>query len=340
MQRATLQTVFFLALLAGVLYLSFYIFRPYLSALVLAAVLAVVFDPLHRFFVRLSGGHESLAALLTTGCILVIIILPFIFFGWQLFQEAWQVYLQVADPATTFSSGLVTLTQERIQRVAPTIEIDVDAYLQQALEWLIQHAGDFFASTARVVLNILLSLFALFYLLRDGPALTRRLMELSPLANMYDRQIADRLRIAVNSVIKGSLTIAVIQGMVTSVGLALFGVPNAALWGSVTVLAALIPNIGTAAVLLPAVVYLFLTEHYIASAGLTIWGLLAVGLLDDFLGPRLINRGIRLHPMIILLAVIGGLNFFGPLGYVLGPLVISFLFALLDLYPLLVLKRQ
>lgn len=340
MQRASLQTGFFLALLASVLILAARIFYPYLSALMLAAVLAVIFYPLHRMFLRPLGGHESAAALLTTGCIFVIIILPFIFFGWQIFQEAWHVYLEVTDPATAFSSQLTAFVQERLQRVAPGVTVTIDGYLQQFLEWLLQHTGEIFSSTAKVILNIFLSLIALYYLLRDGRKLKQRVMDLSPLADAHDSQIADRLRIAVNSVIKGSLTIAVLQGVVTGFGLALFGVPNAALWGSVTVLAALLPNIGAAAVLTPAVLYLFLTDHIIASAGLLIWGLLAVGLLDDFLGPRLIHRGTHLHPMIILLAVIGGLQLFGPIGYVLGPLVISFLFALLDIYPLLVLKRQ
>lgn len=340
MQRHTLQTSFFLVLLLGMFVLSFLIFLPYLGALVLAAVFAVIFYPLYKQILRLVRDRENIAAFLTTLCILVIVVLPFAFFGFQLFREARQVYLQVADPSTIFSNRLIELVQARVHTVAPNISVNVDDYLQQSLEWLLQHTGSIFASTAKVVLNIFLSLLTLFYLLRDGRKLTQRIVDLSPLSDLYDQQIVGRLHVAVNSVIKGSLMIAVTQGMITGIGLAIFGVPNAVLWGSVTVLAALIPNVGTAAVLTPAIIYLFATDHLAAGIGLLIWGIVAVGLIDDFLGPRLINRGIRLHPMIILLAVIGGLHFFGPIGYVLGPLVISFLFALLDIYPLLVLKKQ
>jgi predicted PurR-regulated permease PerM len=340
MQHSTLQISFFLVLLLGIIVLSFLIFLPYLGALVLAAVFAVIFYPLYRHILHFVQERENIAAFVTTLCILVIIVLPFVFFGFQLFREARQVYLQVTDPTTIFSNQLIELVQARIQTVAPSISVNVDDYLQQSLEWLLQHTGSFFASTAKVVLNIFLSLLTLFYLLRDGYKLKRWMVDLSPLSELYDQHIVDRLRIAVHSVIKGSLMIAVTQGVVTGIGLAIFGVPNAVLWGSLTVLAALIPNIGTAAVLTPAITYLFLTDHLAAGMGLLIWGIIAVGLIDDFLGPRLINRDIHLHPMVILLAVIGGLHFFGPIGYILGPLVISLLFALLDIYPLLVLKKQ
>ncbi len=338
MQRTTLQTSFFLILLLGFLGLSFLVFRPYLGALVLAAVFAVIFYPFHRQVVRLVGGRETIAAFLTTICILVIIIVPFVFFGFQLFREIRQVYLQVTDPTTVFSNQLIELVQTRIHTIVPNISVDINHYLRQSLEWLLQHTGSIFASTANVVLSIFLSLLALFYLLRDGRTLTQRVVNLSPLRDLYDERIMVRLHTAVNSVIKGSLMIALLQGFVTGMGLAIFGVPNAVLWGSITVVAALIPTVGTSLVLIPAILYLFVTDHMAAAAGLLIWGMVAVGLIDNLLGPHLMNRGLRLHPMIILLAVIGGLHFFGPMGFVVGPLVISFLFALLDIYPLVVLK--
>jgi predicted PurR-regulated permease PerM len=163
-----------------------------------------------------------------------------------------------------------------------------------------------------------------------------KLKVLSPLPDKYDSRVIQRLHDAINSVVRGALLIALIQGIVSGVGLSIFGVPNAVLWGSLAVIAALIPYVGTAAVITPAVVYLFLIDRTGAAIGLAIWGVVAVGLMDNFLGPRLVNRGIKLHPVVILLAVLGGLVFFGPLGYILGPLVVSLLFALLDIYPLLV----
>lgn len=340
MQRDTLQTSFFFLLLFGMVVLAFFIFSPYLSALVLAAVFAVIFQPLYRTILRLVNQRKNIAALLTTLCILVIIILPLLFFGFQLFQEARQVYVQLSDPDIISSNQLIEFAQERVQVITPYSRVDFNYYVQQALEWLLQRGGSIFASTAKFALNVFLSLLALFYFLRDGRALTQWLIDLSPLRDLHDQRIITRLHTAINSVIVGSLTIAVIKGVLTSIGLALFGVPNPVLWGGITVLASLIPYVGTALVLAPAIVYLLLVNQLFASVGLLIWGIVVVGLIDNLLGPQLMKRGIRLHPMVILLSVIGGLQFFGPIGYVLGPLVISFLFTLLDIYPLLVLNKR
>ena len=104
------------------------------------------------------------------------------------------------------------------------------------------------------------------------------------------------------------------------------------LWGGAAAIASLVPNIGTALVLAPAIGFLYFGGEVGRAVGLAIWGVLAVGMIDNFLGPILINRGVRIHPLLILLSVIGGLGLFGPVGFLLGPLVVSLLFALLDIH--------
>lgn len=105
-------------------------------------------------------------------------------------------------------------------------------------------------------------------------------------------------------------------------------------------MAALIPGIGTALVLTPAIMFLFLKGEVFSGVGLIAWGMGAVGLVDNFLGPKLVGRGMRLHPLIILLSVLGGIGFFGPIGFLLGPLTISLLFALLNIYSSLTTKEK
>jgi len=140
----------------------------------------------------------------------------------------------------------------------------------------------------------------------------------------------------VNSVVKGSLIVGVVQGVLTGVGFALFGVPNPALWATIAAIASLIPTIGTGLVLIPGISYLFLVGASSNAIGLIIWGVFAVGLVDNFLGPKLIERGVKIHPFLILLSVLGGIGLFGPIGFLAGPLILSWLFALLDMYPALI----
>jgi predicted PurR-regulated permease PerM len=169
-------------------------------------------------------------------------------------------------------------------------------------------------------------------LLRDGQKLKAAVVSLSPLSDADNEFIARKLERAINSAVKGNILIALIQGVLTTAGFLIFGVPSALLWGSLAAIAALIPGIGTALVLAPAIVFLFLAGEMVSGIGLTLWGMTAVGLIDNFLGPKFVGRGVQLHPLIILLSVLGGVGFFGPIGFLLGPLIISLLFALIDIY--------
>ena len=133
---------------------------------------------------------------------------------------------------------------------------------------------------------------------------------------------------------------AVTQGLLAGIGFTIFGVPNAALWGFITVIAALVPILGTSIVLTPIIIYLFAFDTLFSAIGLLAWGMLAVGLIDNFLGPKLMQRKIRIHSFLILLSVLGGLSLFGPIGFLIGPLFLALLSTLLDIYPVLVLQRS
>jgi predicted PurR-regulated permease PerM len=189
-------------------------------------------------------------------------------------------------------------------------------------------------------MSLFIFLATLYYLLKDGEKIKKFIIELSPLRDRNDEAILKKLEGAANSIVKGNLLIALTQGVLTAAGLWVFGVPNAALWGSVTVITAIIPGVGTALVLAPAIAFLFFSGATASGFGLLAWGVGAVGLVDNFLGPRLVGRGMQLHPLIILLSVLGGIAFFGPVGLIMGPLTVSFLFALFEVYFSLAKERR
>ena len=175
-------------------------------------------------------------------------------------------------------------------------------------------------------------LIAFYFFLKDGKKLKNYIVALSPLDDSDDELIVSRLKLAVSAAMKGNLLIGLIQGTLTGIGFAIFGVPNAVLWGSVAVIAAFLPGIGTSLVLAPAIIFLFVTGNTFGGVGLLIWGIIAVGLIDNLLGPRLVGRGMQLHPLAVFVAVLGGLSLFGPLGFLLGPLAVSVCLALVDIY--------
>ncbi len=334
MTRQTIETVFFLAALGLVVVLLAWLIKPFVHALVLALVLAILVKPVYRRLRRWLGGHGTASALITVIALCLIILAVIALIGTQVAQETINLYNAYLDPSS--SSPLLEQLAAQIQNIAreisPFITIDLDSVRSQILSWLVEHVSNFFSGFAAVAINLFLMLLSLFYLLRDGAALRQGLVKTVPLPAGETEIILHRLETTVTSVIRGSLTVAVIQGTLSGIGFALFGIPQPVLGGSVAAIAALIPGVGTALVLTPAIVYLFWAGSLASALGLLIWGVLAVGLIDNLLGPVLVGRGVALHPFLILLSVLGGLAFFGLTGFILGPLVLSFFFALLTLY--------
>lgn len=326
------QLYFFISLFLGIVALAFSIFFPYLGLLTVAATFAVVFYPLYKKIQPLTLHNQSIASLITMIIILCIVLIPLSFFGTLAVQQARTLYTHLSPGGVDGITATLELIESSITSFFPKFDLNIGEYIREALNWIIQNFGNVFTSVVQIILGFLLGLVALFYFLRDGEKLMRILAALSPLPDASDEFIFSHLGKAINSVIKGSLVIALIQGILTGLGFALFQVPNPALWGSIASIAALIPGIGTSLVLIPGILYLLLDFKIGLGLGLLAWGLIAVGLIDNVLGPALIGRGTKIHPFLVLFGVLGGIQLFGPAGFIAGPLILSLLFALAEIY--------
>lgn len=335
-----LGSYFLFILLLGALALCYFIFEPFLTPLILAAVFAVVLQPLYRHVLSLMPRWTSTASLLTVLLTVIGILVPLSLIGTQIGIEARQLYLDLSDRDTKAllqsAAGQLDATVSAIIPAAGgfsnNLSVNVSSYAQTGLAWIAEHVGDAASGVASALLKFFIFFIALYYLLRDGKKLKERLVELSPLRDTYDERIFDKLELAVNSVIKGNLTIALLQGVLTGIGFTIFGVPNSVLWGTVAAIAALIPGLGTGLVFVPTILFMYFIGEIGPALGLIVWGVLAVGLIDNFLSPQLIGTGMKLHPLLVLLSVLGGLSFFGAIGIFLGPLSLSLLFAFLSIY--------
>lgn len=329
-----------MAAILGAGALTIAVFLPFLKPLALAAVFAVVLQGLYQRVVRLLGGWPSTAALLTVIISVFFILLPLSLVGVLVGNEARGLYvsLETGSGQSTVAQMFLQLDETfggvfpGIGELSRSASVDVNAYTREALQWITSHAVDIFSSASQLLLAFFIFFIALYYLLRDGKRVRQILIKLSPLSDREDTRVFDRLELAVNSVIRGNLVIALVQGVLTTIGFTIFGIPNTILWGTVAAVAALIPGIGTGLVFIPAVAFLFSTGATVPAFGLLVWGVLGVGLIDNFLGPKLVGHGMNLHPLLVLLSVIGGLIYFGPAGIFLGPLTLSLLFALVSIY--------
>ena len=338
MQTTRLQQIFFFTMLGGILVLAFMVFQPYMVVLTVSAMAAVALNPLFKRLAKWFRGNSTIAAMITVIVAVVLLLIPVGLMGSQILREAGELYQEIRLNRDVYLHTIDQVIFAPARVWFPSFDLSLNSSVERVLVWLTQNFGKIFSGTATIVLDLLLGIIALFYFLRDGKHFAASFMRLSPLQDQHDRVIMERLTTAVNSVIRGQLFIALIQGMLTGIGFWIFGIPNPALWGSIAAVCALVPGVGTSLVLLPGIRMLFITGQMWQAFGLTLWGGLAVGLIDNLLGPYLVGRGANVHPLWILFGVLGGISLFGPMGFLLGPLLVSLLFALLDIYRMVILR--
>jgi len=330
------EKVFFISLFFAALLVNFLIFLPYLGAILVGGVFTILVRPLYRKLCRILGDKEEMAAFLTVCIVLVLILAPLIFLGSQVIIETEKLYASVAKNGNLLkiSEHVTRAIEDWFAPFAPgdSLVFNVNIILEKMANWIFIRTASLFGSAFRLMVNLLLSLITLYYFLKEGHALKQWLHRIVPMADKQETAIMERLEQVAGGVVRGSLLIGLLKGILTGIGFALFGVPNAALWGSVAIIASLVPGIGTALVIVPAVVFLFNTDHLIGAVGLSLWGALIVGLIDNILNPILIGKAGRIHPLLVLFSVLGGITVLGPIGFIAGPLLTSLLLALFDIY--------
>lgn len=330
-----IQSIFFFTLFLGAVALAFFILRPYLSPLFLAFVLYIVWKPVHHKIEHRFGKYKTLAAGASLLVLLLTVFVPLTIFGIFLYQDATNLYTDVT--AMDFSESWISRTIESTgvpgKNFLENFGVDLVSIGSKGLQAVLSNAGSILSSIFSFSLSVFVMIVALFYLLRDGERLRNTVMLISPLPNTYDADVYDKVEHSIAAVVKGSLLIALAQGVAASIGFLIFGIPNAMLWGAVSAVTSIIPNVGVALVLVPMVVYLYIAGSTGTAIGLTIWGIVVVGLIDNVLRLFVVKTGVPIHPFIILLSVIGGVGFFGGIGVIAGPVVMSFVYAIFHLYP-------
>ncbi len=336
-----IEYIFFFAILGGVAFLTWKLLAPFSGAIALAAIIVTICYPVYeRILARTPKRNASLAAFLTVLFVVLIVFFPLVVIGSFILREALSMYSLVNSTTYLSFSGAVEYIEALVGRFIPGFSLDLSSFIAQAAEFIASHLVSFFAGTASTLFLFFIALISSFYFFRDGKTFTNFLIQISPLKNVQDELIIKRLSRSIRSVALGTVLVALIQGVLTGVGLSLFGFEHAVLWGAVAAIGALVPGVGTTIVFIPAVIYLIVTGSHLLAGGLAVWGVIAVGMIDNMLGPYLMSRGNSLHPLLILLSVLGGIVLFGPIGFILGPVIISLFTVLLELYAIQVRKGQ
>ena len=335
MTKEKIQHNFFFILMAVMMVAGLFLLSPYADVLFVAIMFAIVFKPMHRGIITIFRGKKTISALVATVIVMLVVLIPLSFFGYQIFQEAKGLYVSLANGGMqvdgTVDMGVVM--QQYAPQITPTLSAELGQYMQQGLQWVVTHLSTVFSSIAAVMINFILILFTLFFLFRDEEVFRKMITSVSPLADRHNEELLDKVELAIASVTKGTIIVALLQGILTGIGFVVVGIPNPVLWASVAAFASMIPAVGTGLVVVPAIAYLFVAGHVPAAIILSVWGFGVVGMVDNIGRPALIGKGIKIHPLLILFSALGGLKFLGFIGFFVGPVVLAILSALFEMYP-------
>ena len=323
------RVAFLLLLSLGITALLLWVVRPFVVAIVMAAVLGAVAHPLYRKVLQRLGGRKSLASGITVVLSLFLFIVPLVLFLGIVVGEAFELSQSAAEWMAAHAQDSETLQRQleedpRLKRLLPY----QDDIVEKASE-LASNAGAFAArqladaakGTAEFFLMLFVTLYAMFFFLVDGRAIVDSALRFAPLSADDKNRLLGTFTSVGRATLKGTLTIGVVQGGLAGLSFWVAGIEGSAFWGAVMALLSIIPGIGAGLVWVPAVVFLALDGQTGAAIGVALWCAIVVGTADNILRPLLIGRDTEMPDLLVMLTTLGGLVLFGASGIVIGPLI-------------------
>jgi len=325
-----------MAVTAIALYLCWLMLRPFVEVLAWAAVLVIVFYPVHRRLLartRRPGTSAMLSCLL----VIVTILLPLTLIVLALIHELSGFTQNLQANISSLLDPNSPVTGRFLRWLGQYVDIEQLRSQEFLTEKLKGMSGaiagrtlGFVGGLVGFVVETFFVIFTMFYLFRDGEKIVKALPEVLPLEREQCERIFARTREVIAASLYGVLVIALIQGALGGLAFWVLGLPSPLVWAIVMTLLAMIPMAGAFIVWVPAAIFLAVSGFWVKAIILTVWGTLVIGTIDNFLRPKLVGERAKLHELFIFFSVIGGLQVFGVLGIVLGPVILAITLALLD----------
>jgi predicted PurR-regulated permease PerM len=332
----------FLLLVIAVSLAFAWILWPFYGAVFWGTVLAILFAPLYRRLLRFMEQRRTIAALATVTIILLIVILPVTLIGALLVQEGLSLYEK-------FQSGELNLGRyfQQVFGVLPAWVSDLlDRFgltnlssMQERLSTGLVQGSQFVATKALnigqntfdFIVDLFIVLYLLFFLLRDGDDLVRRIRTAIPLHADQQRELLNRFTTVIRATVKGNVVVAVVQGALGGLIFWFLGVHAAVLWAVLMAFLSLLPAVGSALIWLPVAIYFLVTGATWQGIFLIAFGVLVIGLVDNVLRPVLVGKDTKMPDYVVLISTLGGMAIFGLNGFVIGPVIAAMFMAVWDI---------
>lgn len=340
MKAERLYTTVSLIIIIGLFYLFYKVLSPFLTTIAWAMVLSITFYPLYNVFLKLIKRPWA-ASLITLIIILMLIIGPFTYIVGSLVNEITDIYITIED------KGFETITKiqehprfasifEKISSYKILEDFDLQEGTVMTLKaigkYIAQHVSDLFKNAVILIVSFIIMCLTIFYFLKDGAILTSYIKKLLPFTDKQKKRLEQRVKEMVIAAIYGGLAVGVAQGTLGGFAFFMFGISSPVFWGTTMAFFSLVPVFGTFLIWAPAGLILILSGSYAKGIGLLLFGMLVISTVDNIIKPLIIGGRTKLHILLVFFSVLGGIKFFGFLGFILGPLIAALCLSLLEMY--------
>ncbi len=343
MNHTTLQyrTFIFLLLLVSVAFL--WVIWPFAGAVFWGAILAIIFVPLQRRMLNRCGHRRNLAALLSLLVVLLLVILPAALIAGALVQEGSQIYERIRSGQLDFGAyfqqiflALPGPAHSLLERFGvtdlATMQQQLSSAAAQGSQIIAAQALSIGQNTAQFLVSFGVMLYLLFFLFRDGAALSRRIKDAVPLSEDHKRHLFRKFTTVVRATVKGNVVVALTQGALGGLIFWILGIQGALLWAVLMAFLSLLPAVGAGLIWGPVAIYFLATGEVVQGIVLIAYGVLVIGLVDNILRPILVGKDTQMPDYLVLITTLGGMTIFGLTGFVIGPLIAALFIAIWDLF--------
>ncbi|MEM4268028.1 MAG: AI-2E family transporter [Candidatus Woesearchaeota archaeon] len=342
MKRIHHERLMFFGLFAMLILFTILMIKPFVSAIIGAAILSYIFYPVYLWFNKKLA--KSISAMLVILLILLLVTVPVIMIGFTLYREAkvilWELHnadFSVKNCENTPFRGVCAFTRD-LSAMLPNF--DIKQTLLKLGEFINSYIYTKITALPDKILQIFVMLFLVYFFLVDADLIISTLKNVLTLKKTHEENILSSLKDTVSGVIYGQIIAAIVQGAIAAIGFWLIaGVKSPVTWGIITAFFALLPVFGSGIVWAPVSLYIMFQGAVLEQYGLVVrgiiffaYGLLIVSTVDNLIKPKIISTKTKIHPVIVMLGVIGGIGFFGLVGIFAGPLLLALLVTFTKIY--------
>lgn len=338
MELKKLNIYFFFTVLIGTSILTYQLFKPFLMPILLAAVLAVMFQRPYKFFKKITGGRKKTSAFLISSLGMIIVVTFFLAIVGLFLNQTSNLLHSVGaaqyrtsmdnlverintNPVSTYIGVGNLVNPETIRNSISQVGQNIFTILQKTYESLVG-----------LVFFTIVMFFTLYYFLVSGKDLVKHIMYLSPLKDEHEKTLIRKFISISRATIKGTMVVGIVQGTLGGILFALVGIPSAVIWGIVMMFLSLIPMFGASLVWFPAAIIMLLMGNYWQGIAILIVGGAIISTIDNLLRPMLVGNDTQMHPLIVFFATLGGISLLGFFGFIVGPIIAALFLALWEIY--------